>query len=290
MTRAATEPPARPTRSGRATVATGALLVVAYVAVALATDAWAPVRLRPLFDGFASHPGTYRWIKPPEEFAQGNLAPEAAQARVAFDGGTSRAVLAETFDGQAMASVPAGAVPPHQSDTAALVDVTPLDPSTLGPLPPGLRPEGNAYRVSVTYVPSDAALQALSSPGVAGVTSREVSDTLLFSTDGRTWRPAEGKPVAGGRGFTGALTETGYFMAAGRGEPRPLVTSKGGVPVALLLVGAAVPLVLAYLFLSRRRQGEATPSKRSATSRPRSSSKPTRSSRPPTKPKKKKGR
>lgn len=108
-------------------------------------------RLRPLFDGFGSHPGLYNWVKPPKEFAEGNRPPDTGQARIAF----------------------------------------------------------------------------------------------------------------GGTALTGPFTEVGYYVAASRGAPRA-GTSAGGPPVALFVAAAAVPLVLGYLLLGRRRHGEKPPARRPA--------------------------
>lgn len=236
----------------RASVRFGIAFGVLYAAVAVATAAWGPGPLRPLFDGFASHPGAYSWVKPPKEFAEGNRPPEPGQARVAFSATGSSAATADTADGQATASAPAGAIPPQGSDGAATIDLRPVDPTTLGALPAGLRAEGNAYQVSITYLPSKAQAQRLTAPGVVGVLSEAPSTTLLHSADGQAWRSIEGRPVAGGKGFTAPLTDLGYYLAAGQGEPRPFESS-GGVPVALLVVAAVVPLLLGGLLLSRRR-------------------------------------
>ena len=53
----------------------GAALVALYVVMAAATATWAPGRLRPLFDGFGSHPGQYNWVNPPREYVDGNAPP-----------------------------------------------------------------------------------------------------------------------------------------------------------------------------------------------------------------------
>lgn len=252
----------------RATLRLGAAVVVLYAVVAVATGQVAPGRLRPLFDGFASHPGVYNWVKPPKEFAEGNVAPQAAgQARIAFAATGSTPVLAETPDGQAMVSLPPGAVPPHPSAAAATVDLLPVDSNTLGALPAGLRPEGNAYRVTIAYLPSGDRVPRVTTPGRVGVTSEAASDTLLFSVDGRSWSPLEAQPIAGGRGLTGPFTEPGYVVPAGRGARRAASFGQGP-PVVLFVVAAAVPLILGYLLLGRRRGTAAPPPSRGGRGRP----------------------
>jgi hypothetical protein len=240
----------------------GTAAVVVYVGMALVTALWAPGRMRPLFDGFASHPGVYNWVKPPKEFAEGNRPPDAGQARINFGADGSTAATADTPDGQATASVPAGGLPPHPSDQAATIDLRPVDAGTLGALPAGLRPEGNAYSVTISYLPSGAQVPSITAPGRVGVMSDEASDTLLFSADGTTWRRIEGQPIANARGFLAPLTELGYYLAAGGGPPRA-AASGGGPPILLFVLGAAVPLALGYLLLGRRRS-----SRSAATARP----------------------
>jgi hypothetical protein len=246
----------------------GLALVALYVVVAVATASTGPGRLRPLFDGFGTHPGEYSWVKPPKEFAEGNRPPDSAQARIALGAGGSSPVVAETPDGQVMVSLPQGAVPPHQSDSAATLEVRPYDGTSLGPLPAGLRPEGNAYKVTIAYLSSKAEVATVTVPGKVGVTGEVQPGTLLFSPDGRGWRPVEAQPLAApGKGFTATFTEAGYYLPAGPGEPRP-VASSGGSPVALFVVAAAVPLILGYLLLVRRRPAGSSDDRRPAARRP----------------------
>jgi hypothetical protein len=233
----------------------GPALLVVYVVVAVATAQLAPGRLRPLFDGFGSHPGVYNWLRPPKEFAEGNGRPDLAQARIAIGATGSSPVIAETPDGQAMAALPPAAVPPQPPDSAATLRVDPVDSTTLGPLPPGLRAEGNAYRIRIAYLPSDAEVRTVTAPGRVGVTSEVEATTLLFSADGQSWRPVEqAQPIMANKGFTAPLTDAGYFLAAGPGAPRAAAAEGDGPPVALFVVAAAVPLILGFLLLGRRRR------------------------------------
>jgi hypothetical protein len=234
----------------------GAALVVLYTVVALATGSWAPGRLRPLFDGFASHGGSYGWVKPPKELAKGNRPPDSGQARISFGAQGSAPADAETPDGQVMASIPAGAVPRHPFDAAARLEVRPLDSATLGPLPAGLRPESNAYQVTIAFLPTGDLVPGLATPGTVGLTAAAPADTLLFAADGRTWREVEAKPLNRANALTGPFTQTGYYLAASHAPPRSTGSSGGGAPVGLFVVAAAVPLVLGYLLLGRRRLAE----------------------------------
>ena len=242
-------------------VGVGAWLVAAYVAVAVATTAWSPGGVRPLFDGFGSHSGQYYWVNPPREFAEGNQKPETAQAGIVLDGPDgSGPASASPPDGQVLATVVPKAVPPRPPDEAATLDARPVDAGTLAPLPPGLRAEGNAYRITVTYRPSGTVLDKLAVPGVVGLTSAAPAHVLLFSADGEAWQRRDATSLQQGNGLTGVFDETGYYLAAAEGPPRA-AASGGGVPVVVYVLGALVPLALAWLLLGRR-SAEATGGKR----------------------------
>lgn len=239
------------TRSARV----GALLVAVYVVVAAATTTWAPGRIRPLFDGFGSHPGQYNWVNPPREFAEGNQKPESAEAEVAFDAAGSLAASAGPGDGQVAVAMEPGTLAAHPSDTTAMLTLTPVDPGTLGPLPAGLRPEGNAYRVDIAYESGDPVI-ALEKPGSVGLTSAAPAGTLLYSLDGRSWESRQGTPLATNNGITGPFAATGYYLAAAEGAPRAIGGGAGsgsGGTVVLVVAVLVVPVAFAWLLLSRRR-------------------------------------
>lgn len=233
------------------------MLVALYLVVAAATTSWAPGRLRPLFDGFGSHPGQYNWVSPPREFAEGNQKPESASGDLRFDGAGSTAMSTGPGDGQATVSLAPGVVAPHPPDTEGAVSLTPVDPAKLGPLPAGLRPEGNAYRVEIEYA-SGLKVVALATPGTIGLTSAAPADTLLYSAAGTTWETLAGQPLPTNNGITGPLAATGYYLAAAKGALREAGSSSSGSSpggkVVLIIVGAlAVPAALAWLLRSRRR-------------------------------------
>ena len=232
---------------------TGIVLIGVYLVVAAATALWAPGGLRPLFDGFGSHPG-YNWVNPPREFAEGNLPPESSKTDVQFDASGSLPISSGPNDGQALAALVPKAVAPHPPDESATLTLTPVDAGTLGPLPAGLRAEGNAYRVAIEYQPSGVAVTELAEPGTVGLTAAAPADTLLYSTDGRVWEKQVGQPIPNGNGLTAQLRLTGYYLAASPGPPRPLGGSGSGSGAVLLVVaGLAVAAAVAWLLLSKRR-------------------------------------
>jgi hypothetical protein len=262
--------------TARTAVRTGACAVAAYVVVAVATTWWSPGGMRPLFDGFGSHPGEYLWVDPPERFAEGNRPPEPAQAtlRLAADG--SAPGTATPPDGQALAQLQSKAVAPHPPDESARLDVVSVAAGTLGALPGALEPQGNAYRITLTYQPSGTPVDRLGVPGTVGLTSAAPATTLLYSADGQVWERKESSPLARGNGLTGALEAPGYYLAAG---PEPADDDSGGVPLVVYVLAAAVPLGLAWLLLAGRnrastgagggRRSASGPARRPPAGRPR---------------------
>lgn len=276
--------------TARPVLRTGACAVAAYVVVAVATTWWSPGGMRPLFDGFGSHPGEYLWVDPPRRFAEGNRPPEPAQAtlRLAADG--SAPGTATPPDGQALAQLQSKAVAPRPPDESARLDVVPVAAGTLGALPGGLLPQGNAYRVTLVYQPSGAPVDRLGLPGTVGLTSAAPATALLYSGDGEVWERKESSPLARGNGLTGALEAPGYYLAAG---PESADDDSGGIPVVVYVLGAAVPLGLAWLLVAGRKRAPAGagrgrrpasgPSRRPPPGRPRTKRPPAkeRPKRPP---------
>lgn len=246
--------PNRPWRWG----ATGLALAAVYVLVALVTPRLTGRPLRPLFDGFAP-PQPYAWVNPPPEFAKDNRKPAQASQDVAIGPEGSAASNSTTADGQAIAGLDVGSAPVHFPDAAVRVKVTPVDPATLGALPAGTRPEGNAYQVALSYQPSGQALTVLAKPGTIALTAAAPATGLLYSPDGTTWQDAGGRPFGGSNGLFAQLTAPGYFLATSRNPPRASVGSGGGAAGVLVGVGlvAAVAVIGAVFTMTSKRRRRA---------------------------------
>jgi hypothetical protein len=233
-------------RRGRA-LAAGAGLAGVYVLVALATSHVSGRPVLPLFDGFAP-PAPYNWVNPPPGFAKDNQKPADATQDVTLAVSASVTANAATSDGQAIVGLDAGSVPVHFPDTALRLHVVPVDPATLGPLPPGLRPESNAYEVTLAYIPSGSALETLAKPGTVALTAAGPASSLLYSPDGRAWTELKSQPFGATNGLFAALNGPGYYLSASHNAPRTgPKKSRGGllaVVIALALLGVG-GLVLA---------------------------------------------
>jgi hypothetical protein len=228
------------------------LLAAAYLAVAAATWVLAPRPFRPLFDGFAP-PQAYRWVNPPPELARDNQQPDMAQREVRLTEEGSEVSNTTTLDGQAIAGLELGSVPPNPPDVAVLLRLTPVDATTLAPLPDGLRAYSNAYRVELSYQPSGTGVTTLAIPGTIALTAVTDGQALLHSPDGQAWERKAARPFGATHGLFSALEAAGYYVVAGSG-PLPTIPGGGGgsgtVPIVIGL--ALVPLVAAF-FLMRGR-------------------------------------
>jgi hypothetical protein len=155
-------------------------------------------------------------------------------------------------DGQATVQLEMGSVPASPPDTAARVSVVPLDAGSLGPLPPALKPVSNAYRVILTYQPSQAPVTQLAKPGTVALTASSAGDRLLFSTDGSAWQERASRAYGNTGGRFASLDAPGYYLVAVHSAPasgrQPASKRTGPNPFLLVLVGVA-PVVGAILVL-----------------------------------------
>jgi len=231
---------------GRRPLLVGIVAVAAYLVVAVATLGGG-AHVRPLFDGFAPPP-PYRWVNPPKAFASTNVkpTPETVEAPLGANGSAIRGIA--TGDGQFVLSLPEGAVPPRAGEATARIDVAPLDPATLGPLPAGLRTDGNAYRATVTYRPSAQPVATLVRRGSLQMTVPEPSEVLLFSPDGRAWTQLTTRNLTGPVTPESTFDQPGYYLGA-LPKSAAEATSGGGSGTADKVVAVAVITVVLVLGL-----------------------------------------
>jgi hypothetical protein len=235
------------------------VIAVGYAALAAVYVRVGPVP-RPLFDGFAPPP-QYRWVHPPKEFAAGNQPPKPSTIDVGLGPAGSAVASGSSDDGQVVFSFGAGVFPPHPSDTKVVVKVTPLDPATLGAPPPGLRADGNAYRLDFAYQPSNQAVATLDNAGDVFLVVPEPAQSLVFSPDGRAWQGLPPRPVADSTQIGGSLSSAGYLLAVAPPVSGPSATVRssdnGGriLTVAAITLGLAVALWLVPFAWARLRAG-----------------------------------
>jgi hypothetical protein len=249
----------------RRVTAAGLAVVAAYLVVVSLTPVVTGHRTRPLFDSFGpSHP--YQWVDPPKEFASTNVKPRAEElVTVALLPGIgSENKGPGTLDAQAIISLTEGAIPLHGGDTSVVVRFQPLDPKTLGPLPPGEKADGNAYRITAAYQPSNTPIPRITKPGNIGLESALGADGVVFSRDdGKTWQLLEAFAIGGATRVASVFTDFGvYLPARSPNAPKPAVTtpssggggSASGPALAIGVIGASVVAVVVAALLIRRRR------------------------------------
>jgi hypothetical protein len=257
----------------------GVAVAIAYVAVALVM-AQGQGHVRPLFDAVGPPP-PYEWVKPPPQFASGNVTPKPVSSDITFTNGRSAAAAASTPDGQFLVNFSVGSFTLHPGDVKVVAHITPGDPASLGPLPAGVHADGNAYRIDLTSEPSGAPVTSLAVAGDVIVTAPFAAVTLLVSSDGQSWERLAAQPVGGPTTVGAPFTRPGWYLAvsSGTGGAASAGRSGGGLGTVAVVVGVVVLALLligiGWVLPARRRRS----SGRSSGARPRRAGGSTR--RPP---------
>jgi hypothetical protein len=240
----------------------GAGLLVVYVLAITGTLPFGH-NIRPLFEGIGPPPA-YRWVKPPAAFASGNVPPKPNDTDIPLGPSGSQQSGAQSEDNQLVLNLAPNAVPPHPPDTSVRIHVEPLDPGTLGPLPPDLRPNGNVYRVTLTYQPSGAEATTITAPGNILLTVPLPAAGLLFSGDGRAWtkigqQTVPGQPIVGG-----PFNAVGWYLGATHAQTASKSGGGGssGVIIVAVLVGVLALALGLFPLLRKRIRGRPPPKKK----------------------------
>ena len=246
-------------------LAVGGLLVAVYVLAITGTLPFGH-NVRPLFEGIGPPP-VYRWVKPPPAFASGNVPPAPNDTDVAMTPTGSQQSGAQSEDNQLVLNLAPNAVPLHPPDSSLRIHIEPLDPSTLGPIPPEFRPNGNAYRVTMTYQPSGTPATTITAPGNILLTVPLPPAGLLTSTDGRSWTNIGKQTVAGQPIVGGPFTAPGWYLGAT--HPSAVPSGGGGssgVVIVAVLVGV-LALALGLFPLLRKRVRGQRPAKKARSAK-----------------------
>jgi hypothetical protein len=233
----------------------GALIVGAYLAVIVATLTLSGHRVLPLFEGVGP-PRAYQWVHPPPQFSAGNITPQPSATDIPFAGGKTGPAGAATPDGQFLVNFSAGAFAPHDADTAVHAAIAPLDPATLGPVPPGLAADGNAYRIQLTYRPSNTPVGTLAGTADVIVTAPQPAQVLLYSTDGQTWTKLPTQTISGQSTVGSTFTRPGWYLV-GASPTAVSGQHNGGLStavIAALVAGLAIVLAATPVGLRALRQ------------------------------------
>ncbi|MGH2727343.1 MAG: hypothetical protein ACRDKS_10285 [Actinomycetota bacterium] len=194
----------------------GVVAAAAYVAAAVGLAGNGPVL--PLYDGNLLPPEPYRWVNPPPDLAGTNVSPEPTRQEVALTESGSVSASIVTADSQAALVVRDGSFAARLGEIAVIVEITPLDPETIGSPPAAVGYDGNAYRITATYA-KDGAEAVLTTP-VTVVLRSPLGGTRLLRRDGSTWTEISAQPVAASLQVFGETTQLGTFVAGQTIHPK----------------------------------------------------------------------
>jgi hypothetical protein len=251
--------------SRRVVVASGLLVVVAYLALAVWSGRISPLARGPLLDGLGP-PAPYRWVTPPPELAATNQPPSRGRFDVPLGDGGSEARTFVLSDNQVTLILPEGVFAAKAAQIQVRLRVDPVDPATLGPPPAGQTLFGNAYRLSARYVPSGEPVEGLRAPIdaylVYPVTATLVSANhrMATSPDGAAWTIQEGTDAHALQQVEGLVPDLGYTVVVGvLGSLTPSASGEAGgsrtLAIGLLVAAACVGLVGVGLLLRSRDRG-----------------------------------
>lgn len=242
----------------RRSVIAGAVIVVVYVMVAAVSIALHPDHARPLYDSFVP-PASYRFVDPPAFFAAGNVKPTETVAHIPLDANGSAAAGIATTDAQFVLDLARGAIAPAPGANSVEVRITPVAPRELGALPNGLRANGNAYRLAMTYEPTGTPVTAFVRLGTLLMEIPELG-TDLFTMPASAWQPLTSRTLPPRQlTLTARLAQPGVYLAGTR-LPELAASSHRGSSHVAIVVGVVTGLVALALFgiayvVARRRRG-----------------------------------
>lgn len=214
--------------------------------LAAGTLVWPAVPLKILYEGEAP-PLPYRWVHPPANLPEPNQPPTPGSGTIALTPTGSQSASVLTDDGQAAIILRFGAIAPRDGASSVTVRIIPLDPATLPAPPPGMRFDGNAYRMDAVYdTGGPITLRTSATP----VLRYPKHATVLLRFSGSGWTSLETHVVGGSLQLFGPTDTLGTFVAAAppTAAPAPWATY---APVAAAIAGVLAALVA--LILVRRR-------------------------------------
>ncbi|HZN13068.1 MAG TPA: hypothetical protein VFB78_02275 [Acidimicrobiales bacterium] len=246
----------------RRLAAAGAAVALAYVGAVLATAHFTNRTVRPLFDAVGPPP-VYRWVKPPPDFAAGNIKPKSTE--VVF--GLAPDALppaGASEDSQFVFNLPKGSIAPHEGDGQGVARVEPADPDSLGALPAKQFADGNAYKLTLRYE-TTATPAPVTLPGSVLLTVPVPAEGIVYSEDGKTWRAVKSQH-ASATAVGGELPGAGYYLAVTPDVISPSGNSGAGrllLPIGFTVFVAA-GLVITPLLLRRGRTPKTRQARRQA--------------------------
>lgn len=250
--------PDRPPRRNHGRLRAGVGLAALYAAVVLATVLFSGHPVRPLFDGAGTNT-PYKWVKPPWYVGNANIKPGPSTQDIPFEDGTSPLTGVNSADSQIILNLPRGALPAHPGDTSVRAAFTPLDPKKLAKPGPNVRPDGNAYRVEMTYQPSGAPVGQTTTSGNIIMIVPDEAKEILYSVDGKQWDALPTHMLGDPNTVGSAFNKPGYYLVDTE-LPEYLNPNKGDSKkrvLGIVLVVVSVALLLGYVVPTALRRSRA---------------------------------
>jgi hypothetical protein len=235
----------------------GILLAAAYAAILVVTGARHPVR--PLYDG-AGFSVPYRWVNAPWYVGSFNVKPKAVITAIPFENGVSALTGVSSEDAQLVLNLPKGAIPARAGDTSVAASITPIDPTKMAAQPPeGLRPNGNAYDVALTYQPSKEAVPTLAVPGNVIMVVPDDADTILYSASGKGWQKLDSHLLGDPTSVGATFEKTGYYLGTTTLPEYKNPNKKNPQTLGAISVTVVLALTVGFFALAGRRRRSAAP-------------------------------
>jgi len=259
--------------SRRLAAALGIIVATGYIAAAAFSARLDPLDARPILDGLAPPP-PYEWVDPPAALASTNKTPLAKTVTLTpkeatYDPKTGSAPGVYATDNyQATLSIAPGAIAPRTGAQGVELRFVPSAPDPTSTVPDPYRIAGNVVEISATYQPTGEHATTLSAdtqlmlayPAVFG----GIEDTLLASTDGRSWTVLPSTNHLGQQLVVANIKSLGFYavgQTTGASSVPPTATS-GGVPVWVVVALGGLALVAAAAAIAVRRRGSSPETER----------------------------
>lgn len=242
----------------RGTTRAGVVTIAAFLLLAWVSATWSPLGRGPVLDGLGPL-APYRWVRPPEGVPDEG-APLSASFELEIDDAGSEPDVLFTPDDQVTLVMDRGAVAPAPGLTSVVIDVTPLDPDILGPLPGGLSPFGNAVAIDAADVGSFDGQVDVILLYPETTTLHATDHEVLWSPDGEAWRRLDTTDTPATQQAQATLDAPGYVVVGAVPVPHPSASAteagagseRGSIaPLAVAVLGAAL-LVVAGVVARRR--------------------------------------
>ena len=224
----------------RRTALAGVAVAWAFLVLAWVSAAWSPLGRGPVLDGLGPL-APYRWVDPPPGAADEG-APLSASFELAVDAEGSEPDVLLTPDDQVTIVMDRGAIGPEPGRRSVTIDVTPLDPASLGRLPGDLTAFGNAVRIDAGDVERFDGQVDVVLLYPETVSLHATRHEILWSVDGGAWQRLDTTDNLATQQAQATIAAPGYVVVGAVPVPHPSATATGEPGD---VEGASTPIVVA---------------------------------------------